>query len=100
MNYNCDLGHKSDKQLYFHKLHVYLINPEENLKIYSNGLYKLGVIFSSWILTCVGNTITAFMGYGHLQNWAATVFEPWIKCLLCISENYKFQKFLLFWSDL
>lgn len=68
MNYNCDLGHKSDKQLYFHKLPVYLINPEENLKIYSHGLYKLGVFFSSWILPCMGNTITAFIGYGHLQE--------------------------------
>jgi len=75
-NYNSDLGHKSDKQLYCHKLHVYLINPEKNLKIYSNGLYKLGVIFSSWILTHVGDTITAFIGYGPLQKCVATGFEP------------------------
>lgn len=68
MNYNHDLGHKSDKQLCLHKLHVYLINPEENLKIYSDRLYKLGVFFSFWILTCLGNTGTTFIGYGHLQK--------------------------------
>ena len=61
LQFHCDLGHKSDKQLfiYFHKLPLYLINPEENLEMYSSGFYKLNVLFSSWILTCMGNTLSA-----------------------------------------
>lgn len=51
LQFRCDLGHKSDKQLfiYFHTLPAYLITPEENSEIHSNGLYKLGILFSSWI---------------------------------------------------
>ena len=62
LQFYCDLSHKSDKQLFiqFYKLHVYLINPEENLEIHFDGLYKFSVFFSSWILTCIGNAITAF----------------------------------------
>lgn len=49
LQFLCDLGHKHDKLLfiYFHKLPVYLINPEENLEIPPNGLYKLSTLFSS-----------------------------------------------------
>lgn len=49
LQFHCDLGHKRDKLLftYFHKLPAYLINPEENLEISPNGLYKLSTLFSS-----------------------------------------------------
>lgn len=40
--------------IHFHKLPAYLINPKENLEIYSNGLYKLGILFSSWIFNMLG----------------------------------------------
>lgn len=51
LQFHCDLGHKSDKQLfiYVHPLPAYLIIPEENSEIHSNGLYKLGILFSSGI---------------------------------------------------
>lgn len=49
LQFHCDLGHKHDQLLfiYFHKLPVYLINPEENLEISPYGFYKLGTLFSS-----------------------------------------------------
>lgn len=46
--------------MYFYKLYVYLINFEENLEIYFNGLYKLGIFFSFWILVCMGIIIVVF----------------------------------------
>lgn len=113
----CDLGHKSDKQLfiYFHKLHAYLINSEENLEIYSNGLYKLGTFFSSWILACMGTIIAALKFNVHIVSYLFDMYfhKLWsfakvsshsfgasIKCCPCVSENYGFQKLIHFWGDL
>lgn len=46
-----DLDHKNDKYLciYFHKLHVYLINPEEKLEMHSSGVIQVGVSCSPLI---------------------------------------------------
>lgn len=89
----CDLGHKSDKQLfiYFHKLHAYLINSEENLEIYSNGLYKLGTFFSSWILACMGTIIAALKFNVHCTYRIIFIWYVFSQAMvICKSEQPQF----------
>lgn len=96
MNYNCDLGHKSDKQLWLHKLHVYLINPEENLKIYSKKLYQLGLFFSFQILTCMGNTITTFIGMVICKSEWPQFCSPGLYAFYVFQGTMNFKSYCYF----